>query len=219
MGDTRLREMERRWRESGATADEAAFLRERVRAGEVDPARLLLLAHCGHPAARVAAGVSAPAPMDLIGFASGLAPWGREACARAARAMALAALAATRADPPGAPGARAAAEAALGTLEAWLLCPCEEHAVEARRSGAAAMAAARSTSERTGAAAPVGFAAGAAILVLEAAEPGPGETRGGPAYWAGEAARFAAVALGDEAARTQALVAARADLMEWALGD
>lgn len=52
MSDERLRELERRWRESGAVEDEAAYLRERVRVGDLTEARLGLAAFCGHEGAR-----------------------------------------------------------------------------------------------------------------------------------------------------------------------
>jgi hypothetical protein len=37
VSDDRLRELERRWKETGAVEDEAAYLKERVRAGELSP--------------------------------------------------------------------------------------------------------------------------------------------------------------------------------------
>lgn len=54
MSDQRLRELERRWRETGAVANEAAYLRERVRAGDLTPERLAVAACCGHAGARTA---------------------------------------------------------------------------------------------------------------------------------------------------------------------
>lgn len=50
MTDQRLRELERRWLETGTDADEGAYLQECVRAGRLSPARLTLAAYCGHPA-------------------------------------------------------------------------------------------------------------------------------------------------------------------------
>ena len=40
MSDGKLRELERRWRETGSVDDEAAYMRERVRAGELTQERL-----------------------------------------------------------------------------------------------------------------------------------------------------------------------------------
>lgn len=54
MSDDRLRELERRWRTTGAPEDEGAWLSERVRAGELSPVRLHAAAALGHSAARIA---------------------------------------------------------------------------------------------------------------------------------------------------------------------
>lgn len=47
MSDERLRQLERKWPESGGITDEAAFLRERVRIGALTEDRLRLAAYCG----------------------------------------------------------------------------------------------------------------------------------------------------------------------------
>lgn len=47
MSDQRLRDLERRWKSSGAIDDEAAYLLELQRAGEIQKAKLNLLASCG----------------------------------------------------------------------------------------------------------------------------------------------------------------------------
>lgn len=63
MTDERLRAAERRWREAGTVDDEAAYLRERARAGELAPERLRWAAACGHDAAlRVAGAVELDLP-------------------------------------------------------------------------------------------------------------------------------------------------------------
>ena len=51
MTDARLRELERKWHESGSAEDEAAWLRERVRVGDSSEGRLRLAAYWGHPPA------------------------------------------------------------------------------------------------------------------------------------------------------------------------
>ena len=56
VSDERLRELERRWKETGSVEDEAAFLLERVRVGELTQERLELAAYCGHPASQAAVG-------------------------------------------------------------------------------------------------------------------------------------------------------------------
>lgn len=57
MGDARLRELARRRAEGGTAADEAAYLRAALRAGELTPARLRVAAACGDEAARAVLGV------------------------------------------------------------------------------------------------------------------------------------------------------------------
>lgn len=65
MSDRNLRELERRWRESGAPEDEAAYLLGRVRAGDLSWGRLELAARCGSVGARLATGLSpSTAPLD-----------------------------------------------------------------------------------------------------------------------------------------------------------
>ncbi|MBX3467656.1 MAG: hypothetical protein KF878_12295 [Planctomycetes bacterium] len=51
MSDVRLRELEGRWRQTGAVEDEAAYLMERVRVGDLTQERLVLAASCGHEGA------------------------------------------------------------------------------------------------------------------------------------------------------------------------
>jgi len=60
MGDQRLRELDRRRRETGRAEDAAAWLSERLRAGELTRDRLELAAACGDPGARHALGPDAP---------------------------------------------------------------------------------------------------------------------------------------------------------------
>jgi hypothetical protein len=55
--DARLRELERRWRETGTVEDEAAWLRARVQAGELEQSKLELAGLCGCKAACLAIGV------------------------------------------------------------------------------------------------------------------------------------------------------------------
>jgi hypothetical protein len=80
MSDQRLRELERRWRETGSVEDEAAYLLERVRTGSLDREMLELAAYCGHPASNRCLGVEGAHNHDetLLGWVSGLARWGRD---------------------------------------------------------------------------------------------------------------------------------------------
>lgn len=75
MADERLRALERAWKESGSVADEAAYLRERVRVGDLMQERLELAAYCMHQGARAALGPESAAPPanhGLVEWAEGL---------------------------------------------------------------------------------------------------------------------------------------------------
>lgn len=52
MTDERLRELERRWKETSSLDDEVAYLRERVRVGDLSQERLELAAFVGHAASQ-----------------------------------------------------------------------------------------------------------------------------------------------------------------------
>jgi hypothetical protein len=77
MSDAKLRELERRWKETGTVEDEAAYLLERVRVGDLSRERLELAAYCGHEGARRATGPVAHASGDLETTARGIGFWGR----------------------------------------------------------------------------------------------------------------------------------------------
>lgn len=95
MTDARLRELERRWKRTGAVEDHVALLLERLRVGGVELRRVEVAAYCGCPGAAKALGVSAVAlpPQepkepgfvyhDNIDWVSDLDRWGRDVLARA----------------------------------------------------------------------------------------------------------------------------------------
>jgi len=58
MSDERLRELERRWKETASPSDEAAYLSERVRVGDLAVSNLELAANLGHRGAGLALGVA-----------------------------------------------------------------------------------------------------------------------------------------------------------------
>lgn len=62
MSDEALRDLERRFRATGAHTDEVAWLAARLRAGTLDAKRLAIAAQLGHPAALALSGVAAIAP-------------------------------------------------------------------------------------------------------------------------------------------------------------
>ena len=77
MSDQKLRELERHWRETGSVEDEAAYLRERVRVGDLTQERLELAAYCGHEGAMICLGLpSLESPCDGLRLAKDLAVWG-----------------------------------------------------------------------------------------------------------------------------------------------
>jgi len=61
VSDARLRELERRWKETGSPDDEAAYLLERVRVGDLTRERLELAAYCGRQGAARACASQPPA--------------------------------------------------------------------------------------------------------------------------------------------------------------
>lgn len=133
MTDARLRELERHFKESGSAEDEAAWLRERLRTGDLDPQRLELAARIGHRAAkRVEPSYEGPPPIprplrSKIDFARSWAEPLEEAAVevrrRATLATARASLQQLVAFNPADPRPSRAFEAA----ERALLCPCPEH--------------------------------------------------------------------------------------------
>lgn len=138
VSDARLRELERRWRETRAHEDELAWLRARLRAGELGPERLGLAAWCGHRAAREALeddpeellALRVPLWADDEGGAEA-GSWapalvrraGREGAARAAAAAARAS--SWWAVEEALPGLERRLQPAVLALERWADCPCD----------------------------------------------------------------------------------------------
>lgn len=128
VSDAKLRELERRWRETGAVEDEAAWLRERVRVGELTRERLFLAASCGHDGARVAAEGEAPPLLRNANDLGRLFDWGMDVPVRgAAAACELVRLS-------GVPAVEEAARRAIQAVRVWCDCPCDRHAQEAELS-------------------------------------------------------------------------------------
>jgi hypothetical protein len=134
VSDQTLSDLERRWRTTDAIADEAVYLLERVRVGDLARERLDLAAYCGHEgAALILAGsgeATPPVPETLTLWIDGLRRWGLEVSARAA--VALYALELRRSVRPR-PKNRKTSRALLESARDWLECPCEEHLDEVRR--------------------------------------------------------------------------------------
>ena len=131
MSDQHLRELEAAWRASGTVEDEAAWLRSRVQAGELEEERLELAAYCGHRAAASAAPERA-APDNTRAWVESLREHGQAVAARVAVACGLVAHAAWIAVEETfgrrwTEGDRAAALAAIHAAESWVVCPCWAH--------------------------------------------------------------------------------------------
>ena len=86
MSDQKLRELECRWRETGSVEDEAAYLRQRVRVGDLTQERLELAAYCGHEGASAATNLGPPR-LGLEGWACGLSAFGQAVSVRALVAL------------------------------------------------------------------------------------------------------------------------------------
>ncbi|MEZ6188833.1 MAG: hypothetical protein R3F62_27995 [Planctomycetota bacterium] len=122
MADRTLRELERRWKETGSVEDEAVLLLERVHVGDLAARRLEVAAAVGHPAARVALtdrrAPRTPGEWTRV-FAHAEPMWLRRAAASACTDL-LAGYETAHADD-------LRPRAALEAVEAWLVCPCEAH--------------------------------------------------------------------------------------------
>jgi hypothetical protein len=112
MSDARLRELERRWKESGSPDDEAAHLQERARIGDLTRDRLELAAFCGHEAARKVAELP-PATGVPTEWLTRIERSGRDSVVRAGLAM-------VRALVPLVPELRVEARDAVAAVEAWI---------------------------------------------------------------------------------------------------
>ena len=86
MLDSRAKVLERRWRSTGSVADEAAWLTERVRCGDLSVDRISLAAYCGSEAAGLSAGLrSELAEWPELGVQR-FVDWGTEASLRVCHA-------------------------------------------------------------------------------------------------------------------------------------
>lgn len=139
--DDDLRALERAFTTTGAREDHARLLAARLRTGALDPARVMLAAHAGHPAAVLAVGAGPPTAVE---------PWARRFLTHSAAAFARVLLAIARLDVD-VVGALVRLEAgerdtveevrlrALVAAEEWVACPCDRHARQARADSASAM--------------------------------------------------------------------------------
>ena len=114
-----MRDLERRFAESGSVEDEAALLLARSRAGVLRQHGLQIAAYAGHPAARLAVG--GPLIDEALG---GIAAWGKPPSVVVAAAVARVTLPLLE-DLVGWPGLRTSVEGALVAIDDWLAAPSE----------------------------------------------------------------------------------------------
>ena len=119
-----------RWRETGTDEDEAAYLCERVRVGDLTFDRLRLAAYVGGrpgPGLAVTAMGSETPKVGVVGlWVRELHAWGFEPPLRAGMA-ALRLLMERDIHPPLPPSWRKEQGRALRFVEDWVRCPCDEH--------------------------------------------------------------------------------------------
>lgn len=203
MADERERELERRFRQSGSVDDEAAWLKERLRAGRLPEEPLRLAALVGHRAACLA--LDQEPALELEALAQGLVEHGRAVVLRAQLALARAALPEWESRFPRDDRPRIALEAAANQAR----CPCARHAealAEQPLRANDAWAAARQVHALR--------PAQAALLVAAAAT----TARGGEAVLDTGGIRAALLAAGDLWSAQQVRATVRAELAPWALG-
>lgn len=133
MTDRRLRQLERRFRETGALEDEAAWLAARVQAGEVSPDRLALASDLKYAAARVAQNRRPADYVDLKLWPRELhSRWGTEVLVRVSLACARRVCEQIAHEP-----VRERLEEGLAAVAGWVACPCEEHVKGAKAAAVA----------------------------------------------------------------------------------
>jgi hypothetical protein len=124
VSDEGLRDLERLWKATGSLEDEAAFLRERVRAGRLEPAALELAARLGYAAARAALGTGASESASLEDVLRGFAACDKEGglLVRALAVVARRALEGMRRHVP-----ESDPDELLEAIEAWCERPDRKH--------------------------------------------------------------------------------------------
>jgi hypothetical protein len=127
VSDQRLRALERRWRETNSSEDEAAYLLERVRVGDLRIERLELAAYCRHEGAQKAVrGYSADEEVSIDHWAEALGAWGQEALVIAIVVVASA----LKPGPASIASRMGRSASAIRAAAAWATCPCPAHAEE-----------------------------------------------------------------------------------------
>lgn len=124
MTDSRLQELKRAWETSRSVDDEVAYLRERVRVGDLAQEQLEIAAYCDYKAASALVGNTHPVSLGawVEGFGRFGFPWMELAAMHAARAVLPRWFVLLGAEP-----VAAVAIPAIEALANYLECPCEKH--------------------------------------------------------------------------------------------
>jgi hypothetical protein len=210
--DEDLRELERE-AQRGDPEARLRLLAAWRRAGRVDEERLNFAARLGDPVARMLLGTDAPAEEDLMGWLESVRehepPWAVEVALRAAVTGARASLPVFERERPEDRGARQCVEAA----EAFVTCPCTEHAAKAR-SASGWQGRAASDRSRRASHLPESDASRAERAAVHAAQAAGFDQRDGRAF----VTSVLAFQNASGAAPPQVHDAARAALARWLLG-
>jgi hypothetical protein len=129
MSDRSLRELERRWKATAAAADEAEFVRERIRTLRIGSTQLEVAAHCGSRGVLEALGQRSNGEGDMTAWVLSMHRWGRPVLVRALAALCT--LASERVAP------RVDGLRALRAVEEWLTTNQAKAVEEARHAGLA----------------------------------------------------------------------------------
>jgi hypothetical protein len=149
--DGRLRELWRRYQDSGAAEDEARLLAYRLRVGQLDPERIELARHLEHPAALLLPPQELEWDDPLDHAFTG---WAGRLCERWPDAAVRAGVAAARHAAASCEGGdlHPVVLAVVEGIESWILCPCRacadgvDTALTAARAGADSHLAAQALS-------------------------------------------------------------------------
>lgn len=96
--DTEVRDLQRRWQQSNDPEDEAIYLRERCRSGDLTLESIQIAAYAGYPAACLIDPETRPLPTadEIQYWIFGLQQWGKDVMVEAARSAAITTLRAAK---------------------------------------------------------------------------------------------------------------------------
>ncbi len=170
MSDLRVRQLQRRWEETNALEDEAAWLAERIRAGEITGPQAKLAAAVGHPAAELVTGGSpGMVPKSLVELTELTREFASAGRTSLLLRVGIACAEACNLSVGGENLDLALANSAVDSAKAWLSCPCEDHENQAliAESQAEGLAEALSSVEARAAARASAYSAAVAVAAAD----------------------------------------------------